>query len=177
MVSQRFKAARGTDAQLLKQFEEHIEAFHNAPWRDVFSLLAESRVDLPPPDTLSDEQVTTVFWRLLRVLAHMHVYVHRTDHLSDREVYAWLWSDALREAAPVGLKMNRHLDPLGSGDEASMAMYLRYYADDAMRHEWQTSFPGDVLPERERPPHDRDRLLPKPELNPAGDQGDPGPLH
>ena len=51
---------------------------------------------------------------------------------------------------------------VGSGSEEDMELYHRYYADDEARAAWARSFPDDVIPPKEKPPYDRDRLLPKP---------------
>lgn len=41
-------------------------------------------------------------------------------------------------------------------------IYLRYYADDVTRAEWQRDSPETPIPPKEKPPYDRDRLMPVP---------------
>jgi len=92
------------------------------------------------------------------------VFLERTDHLSDRELYTWLWGTALREefegfGLPPG---NWHVDVLGGGSEEDLILDMRYYADDTERALWAAEFPDFPMPPREPPPHNRDPFLPQP---------------
>jgi hypothetical protein len=51
---------------------------------------------------------------------------------------------------------------IGGGSEADIALYLKYYADEDERPRWIQEWPDDQLPDREPPPYDRDRRLPRP---------------
>jgi hypothetical protein len=42
-----------------------------------------------------------------------------------------------------------------------MAIFLKYYADDAERRRWHEEFPDEPLPPRASLPYDRDRNLPR----------------
>jgi hypothetical protein len=93
------------------------------------------------------------------------LFLERTDHLSDRELYSWLWKNALREEL-MGFGMpfgNCHLDVLGGCSEEDLILGMRYYADPEERARWAKEFPDFPMPPSEKPPFDRDRRLPKPE--------------
>ncbi|MBN1942904.1 MAG: hypothetical protein JW849_06375 [Phycisphaerae bacterium] len=40
-------------------------------------------------------------------------------------------------------------------------LHIKYYANEQERQQWAKDFPLDEMPDRETPPYDRDRLLPK----------------
>src|SRR5437667_4534304 len=91
-------------------------------------------------------------------------YVLHTDHLSDRELYAELWTRGLREPAhlpgrnPRGGWFN---DFLGSWGEDEMQLWLRYYASDEERAKHGKESPKTPLPPKEKPAFNRDWRLPK----------------
>ncbi len=55
---------------------------------------------------------------------------------------------------------------LGSSSEEDTRLYLKYYADDVWRRQWQEDFPSHSIPEHENPRYDRDGVLPKPDYRP-----------
>ncbi len=57
----------------------------------------EKGLELPEPDSISDDDLTTKLWEVLSGLAELRVYLEDTDHLSDRELYAQLYHDAHRQ--------------------------------------------------------------------------------
>jgi hypothetical protein len=84
--------------------------------------------------------------------------------LSDRELYEFLWRDALREAIkdlPLTATSVWHIDLVGSGSAEDTNLYLKYYASEDIRQQWTADFPEDEMPEHEEPPFDRDRHLPQ----------------
>jgi hypothetical protein len=114
---------------------------------------------------LTDEQLATKLQEVIVRLAGLRTYLHSTDHLSDRELYAALWRDVLDEsvsAAMVDDSAGAHIiDLVGSGSEEHMTLYLKYYADDRSRQRWQKDFPDYTMPPHEELPYDRDRQLPR----------------
>jgi len=118
----------------------------------------------PGPDELTDEDLPCALWRLLRRLAELHVFLHSTNHLSDRELYERLWYRELpMETAMPSLDDDEalHLDLMVSGGVDEVAAYLKYYADDEERARWKEDFPAMPMPGRAAFPFDRDRFLPQ----------------
>ena len=129
-----------------------------------FDKLIKAGVELPNPETLTDEQVTAKLWEVIERLAEMRTFLSNTDHLSDRELYADLWSDLLREfnvQMPMDEYSSCGIDILGGCSEEDMYLYHKYYADEKSRREWLEQWPNDEMPPHEDPPYDRDRRLPK----------------
>jgi hypothetical protein len=86
-----------------------------------------------------------------------------TDHLSDRELYAVLYQQTLREEHPIvppQFPMVTHIDLLGGWSADDIRTYLTYYADADERRESINN--GYDLPEHLDLPYRRDRLLPHP---------------
>lgn len=114
--------------------------------------------DEPPGD---DEALHKKLWEVIEAMAAIGLYVESTDHMSDRELYRYLVSDALREETFLSDDPASawHLSPIGGGSEEDNEIYLRYYADDERRADWKKDF-GEPIPPKEPLPFDRDRLLP-----------------
>jgi hypothetical protein len=163
-----------TPPEVAEQFWEHVVAYEKAPWTTNFKQLEEAGIELPAPETLNDEQITKKLWEVIHALALLRVFLDETDHLSDRELYTELWSDMLREevkAMPLDEDGAYHLSPLGGCSEEDIQLYLKYYADEQWRSNWQKEYPGEPLPDPEDPPYDRDRFLPQPDYGSASKQG------
>jgi len=162
----------GTSPEIEEGFWKHVVDYEKAPWTTNFKQLEEAGIQLPAPDTLNDEQITKKLWEVINALALLRVFLEQTDHLSDRELYAELWSDMLREevkAMPPDPDGAWHLSPLGGCSDEDIQLDMKYYADDEWRRQWQEDFPDFVMPEHEDPPYDRDRLLPQPDYGPLGE--------
>ena len=151
--------------EIAAQFQQSVAAYEQSLWTTRFQLLEEAGSELPPPESMNDRQLTAKLWEVIEELAQLRVFLSQTDHLSDRELYASLWHDVLRESCkdmPVSEFSAWHLDMLGSGSEEDIRLHLKYYADEDERQHWLASFPDDPMPEHEDPPYDRDRRLPQP---------------
>ena len=61
-----------------------------------YQQLMEKGVELPDPDSISDDDLRTKLWEVLSGLAELRIYLEDTDQLSDRELYAKLYHDAHR---------------------------------------------------------------------------------
>jgi hypothetical protein len=149
-------------------FWNYVVEYEEAPWTTNFQQLENAGVSLPAPDSLNDEELKAKLWEIIQKLALLHVFVEQTDHVSDRELYAHLWTDSLREetkALPLAANCMCHIQLLGGCSEEDMQLYLKYYADDDFRRQWQKDWPEDPIPAHEDPPYDRDRLLPKPDYD------------
>lgn len=161
-------------AEVEEAFWEHVVDYEEAPWTTHFQQLEDAGVSLPPADSLNDQELTAKLWELIQKLALLHVFIEQTDHLSDRELYTYLCTDALREetkAMPLVANSAYHIQLLSSGSEEDNLLYLKYYADKSWRRQWHKDFPKDPIPRHEDPPYDRDRLLPKPDYGePTGQE-------
>ena len=160
--------------EVTEQFWEQVVAYEKAPWTTHFKQLEESGMQLPAPETLDDEQLSNKLGELIQRLALLRVFLEETDHLSDRELYTLLWSDMLREetkAVTLDEDSACHMSPLGGCSEEDIQLYLKYYADEQWRCDWQKQYPEETLPDHEDPPYDRDRFLPQPDYGSASRRG------
>ena len=142
-------------------FLEYFEAVEGVgPQTTLFELLEDAGVPLPDPDAVSDSEMTQTLWTVIDGLADLKVILYSTNHLDDRTLYAELWRNALRVEHPIvppGFEPTTHLDIEGFSTDDEI--YLKYYADDDERRQWQRET-GKRLPDHVDPPYDRDHLLP-----------------
>src|SRR5215471_2234391 len=127
-------------AETEEAFWDHLVDYEEAPWTTNFQQLENAGVSLPPPDSLKDEELAAKLWEIIQKLALLHVFIEDTDHLSDRELYTHLWTDSLREETkvlPLAANFACHIQMLGGGSEEDNLLYLKYYADDAVRRHWR----------------------------------------
>lgn len=151
--------------EVQEQFHKYIDAFEQAKWSQPFHVLVESGISLPPPGELADAELNAKLLEVISALALIGAYLEHTDHLSNRELYALLWGDVLREEMVFqsgGMNLACHIDLIGSGSEEDNTIYLKYYANEDDRALWVKEFPDEPVPNREQLPFDRDRQLPKP---------------
>ncbi len=154
-----------TPPEIEEAFLCNVIAYESAPVSTHFEQLETAGVKLPAPEELDDAALHAKLWEVFDALAKLAVFIEHTNHFSDRELYAHLWHDSLREytaCLPPESGWVCHLDLVGSGSEEHTELYMRYYADEETRQRWLQDFPNDVLPPHEDPPFDRDRLLPQP---------------
>jgi hypothetical protein len=146
-----------------ERFWQRVVAFEEGPFTTDFERLVAAGIELPEPDALDGERLTAKLWEVIHALARMNVVLESTDHLSDRELYVRLWSDALREEIPVHDDVGTwHVDLVSGGGEEDTDAYLKFYADEEERRRWREHFPDHVVPEHADPPYDRDRHMPVP---------------
>ena len=154
----------GLSADMEEEFLKHILAFETAEPTSLLQWLENAGQDVPPPGELDDSQVPAKLWEVIRRMASLGAYLHNTNHLSDRELYTYLFEEGLREEAvlfPDNPGYVYGLDLLGSGSEQDMQLYMKYFANDEYRAEWMAEFPELDFPPHEDPPFDRDKDLPK----------------
>jgi len=157
--------AADCDPELEEAFLEQVLALETQGFICPFDVLMKDGVPLPAPEELDDAALNPTLWELIRALAKRRLFLYHTNHLSDRALYAWLWSEGLREelmgfGLPFG---NCHLDVTGSGSDEDISIQMRYYASEKERADWSADFPDFPMPPREQPPFDRDRDLPQAE--------------
>lgn len=133
-------------------------------WERPAERLRRAGVSFLPPDELTDETITAKLWELLHNLACQGFYVLNSEHLSDRELYAELWTRGVRDESMLPGKSKTggwFHDCIGSGSEEDIQISLRYYATDAERTEHARQWPDDPMPPKVKPPFNRDWRLPK----------------
>jgi hypothetical protein len=154
-----------------EQFWEQVDAFEGEEARPLSAVLTEAGVTLTPAEEMDDAQLHAKLWDVIHALALLGAFLHNTDHLSDRELYLELWDEIFGESMvlmPDNLDFACHIDLVGSGSEEHTQLYMKYYATEDARRSWLEEWPEDVMPEPEKPPHDRDRTLPQAEARRGG---------
>jgi hypothetical protein len=162
-----FSGQRGDlDPKTEEAFLEQVLALETHGFACPFDVLTRDGFLFPPADELDDNALNERLWALIHELARRRLFLHSTDHLSDRELYTWLRDDGLREELMgFGLTFgNCHLDVLGSGSDEDITLQMRFYSDEEDRAHWAVDFPDFPMPPKEKPPYDRDRQLPKAEF-------------
>ena len=71
-----------------EEFLKHILAFETAEPTSLLQWLENAGQDVPPPDELDDAQLHAKLWEVINRMASLGAYLHNTNHLSDRELYA-----------------------------------------------------------------------------------------
>lgn len=147
-----------------EEFLRQVLEYESADPISLFRLLEDSGLEIPAPDQLDDTALTIKLKEIVERMASLGAYLLHTNHLSERELYQYLYCDGLREEAvlfPENASYAYMIDLTGSGSEADNEVYLKFYADEEHRQQWARDWPDDSIPEHEEPPFDRDRLLPQ----------------
>ncbi len=77
---------------------ELVRRFQNAPVSTPARLLLFDGVSLPCPETLDNgEEIRAKLWEVIDALARRRIYLHHTNHLTNRELYSALWVVHLNE--------------------------------------------------------------------------------
>jgi hypothetical protein len=105
--------------------------------------------------TENPNDVSVELRKLLDHLESLGIFVEFADHLSDRELYAWL-SEQLNAHVALIAGGILHFDVIGSGSDEDNQLYLTYYASDAERARWKADFPDEELPPRKQPQYKRE---------------------
>ena len=151
-------------ADMEEEFLRQVLEYETAEPISLFRLLENSGVEIPAPDQLDEPSLSAKLKEIIERMATLGAYVLHTNHLTDRELYNYLYVDGLREEAvlfPENPSYAYMIDLTGSGSDADNQIYLRYYADQEHRKRWAQDWPDDPMPEHEEPPFDRDRFLPQ----------------
>src|SRR3954468_11521502 len=160
VMGEEFISGKSDDLppEIEESFLEHVLAMEEQGFTRPFDVLAKNGVPLPPPDELDDASISDALWKVLRASAEHGLLIYHTDHLSDRELYGYLWRDGLREEM-MGFGMaggGCYLDVIGSGSDEDITLGLRFYDDEKQCKRWAKNWPDFPIPPREKPPYDRD---------------------
>ena len=151
-------------ADMEEEFLRHVLEYETAEQISLLRLLENAGLEVLAPETLDDDALKIKLKELIDRMASVGAYVLHTNHLSDRDLYDYLYHDALREETvlfPENPSYAYMIDLTGSGGEEDNVTYLKYYADEEYRRQWAHDWPNDPMPEHEEPPFDRDRFLPQ----------------
>ena len=151
-------------ADMEEEFLRHVLEYESAEPISLLRLLENSGLQVPSPATLDDDALTLKLKEIIEKMASLGAYLLHTNHVSDRDLYKYLYEDALREETvlfPENPSYAYMIDLTGSGSDEDNQTYLKYYADADYRRQWAHDWPGDPIPEHEDPPFDRDRFLPQ----------------
>jgi hypothetical protein len=151
-------------ADMEEEFLRHVLKYETAEPISLLRLLENSGLDIPAPDQLDDNTLGAKLLEIIQRMATLGAYLLHTNHLSDRQLYEYLYQDGLREEAvlfPENPSYAYMIDLTGSGSDEDNLTYLKYYADEEHRRQWTHDWPDDPMPEHEDPPFDRDSSLPQ----------------
>jgi hypothetical protein len=151
-------------ADMEEEFLRHVLEYETAEQISLLRLLENSGLEVPPPESLDDDALKMKLKDIIDRMASVGSYLLHTNHLSDRDLYDYLFHEALREETvlfPENPGYAYMIDLTGSGSEDDNQTYLKYYADEEYRRRWAHDWPNDPMPEHEEPPFDRDRFLPQ----------------
>ena len=151
-------------ADMEEEFLRHVLEYETAEPISLLRLLENSGLEVPAPETLDDDALKLKLKDIIDRMASLGAYLLHTNHLSDRDLYEYVYHEALREETvlfPENPSYAYMIDLTGSGSEDDNQMYLKYYANADYRRQWRHDWPDDPMPEHEEPPFDRDRLLPQ----------------
>jgi len=150
--------------EMEEEFLKGVVAYESAPLTTHYRQLEEDGIEMPDPAAMDDEKLTAKLWEVIEALARKRVFLERTNHLSDRELYTSLWSNELREEIPDMVFDEYsawHIDVIGSGSDEDTYLWMKYYADEETRRRWMKDWPDYEMPAHEDPPYDRDGRLPQ----------------
>jgi len=151
-------------ADIEEEFLRQVLEYETAEPVSLFRLLENTGLEIPAPDEIADEALARKLNEVVERMASVGAYLLHTNHLSDRELYHYLYFEGLREEAvlfPENPSYAYMIDLTGSGSDSDNQTYLKYYASNEHREQWARDWPADPMPEHEDPPLDRDRFLPQ----------------
>ena len=147
-----------------EQFLRHVLERETTQALTLYDQLKRTGAEVPSPDALDNATLLSDLLSLVQRLATLGVYLIQTNHLSDRQLYEYLYHHALREEAilyPDNPSYAYIIDPIGNGSDQDNLIYLRHYADEQYRNDWAHDWPDDPMPPHEDPPFYRDSSLPQ----------------
>src|SRR5262245_36472698 len=99
---------------------ERVFEFDTSSKRTLMDLLAESGLELPRPNKLSERDVKGKLWEVIHALLTRYVVLGNTDHLTDRELYTLLWNETLRKEYVICPRYTLQIDMTNTGIDGGM---------------------------------------------------------
>ena len=116
------------------EFLASILAWERAPTLPI-SQWFEPELKLPKPESLGERELRTLLWQTIHQLYSQRILLALTDHLSDRQLYCLIVRDILPAYEKRIADRNfLHWHCLQDND---MEGWLKYYATDEEREQWQ----------------------------------------
>ncbi|MEP6920402.1 MAG: hypothetical protein ABI967_04690 [bacterium] len=159
-----FSAQAEIPGDLEEEFLRRVLDYEKAQPITLLQLLSNAGLIVPSPDDLDDGDLTVKLWEIIERLSSIGAYILNTNHVSDRQLYEYLYKDAMREEAtlfPENPTFGFMIDLTGSGSDEDTQLFLKYYASDDYRERWARDWPEDSMPKREDAPFDRDSRMPR----------------
>lgn len=132
--------------QVENEYLESMLAWERAPALPISKWFSPS-LQLPSPDSLSDEQISSLLLETIDQLYSQNVVLRYTDHLSDRELYKVILRDILPCCEKKVEIDGKNLEWRCIEDNET---WLRFYASAVDRRRFQEEH-GIVLPPAESP--------------------------
>ena len=151
-------------ADVEEEFLRQVLEYETAEPVSLFRLLENTGLEISAPDEIDDQALARKLKEIVERMASIGAYLLHTNHLTDRELYHYLYFEGLREEAvlfPENPSYAYMIDLTGSGSDSDNQIYLKYYASREHREQWACDWPNDSMPDHEDPPFDRDRFLPQ----------------
>lgn len=135
------------------EFLESMLEWERAPMVPI-SQWFDPELVLPPPDRLTDEQLSETLCMVVEQLYQQSIVLDFTNHLDDRQLYMIIFRDILPtyEKKLAQRRSFLHWDCANIAGDPSI--WLRYYASDEERETWAEEM-GEDPPPREVPPYAR----------------------
>jgi hypothetical protein len=145
-----------------ESFLERVLQFEQASRQPLRERLADAGIVLTDPDELIDEDLTQQMWGAIQALVALHIIPTNTDHLSDRQVYSYLWCFVRSGETVIQDFFSRgwYIDFTGHG-EIGLDVYVKYYANSDERRAYRIQYPHHPFPDHCEPPYNRDHLIPE----------------
>lgn len=134
------------------EFLASILAWERAPTLPI-SQWFEPELKLPKPETLSDPELSELLWKTIHQLYSQRILLALTDHLSDRQLYCLIIRDIL-PAYEKRIAEHRNFLHWHCLQDNDMEGWLKYYANDAEREQWEEEN-GLAAPPKQAPPYPR----------------------
>lgn len=156
----------GDTSDLDVGFLERVIAWEEGPFSTHRAWLARQGFMFSSPESVEPSRLKHELWRSIESLAEVaRVFLYHTNHLSDAELYAKIWSEVLENEGPDFARTQDdacHHDfaDYSTGSAEDERTWLTFYASEDERREHLQNFPETQLPPRKCTPFRRNHRLP-----------------